>query len=231
VKVLDGIRAIFFDAVGTLLFPDPPAGVIYVSAAARRGLDIDSATIRTRFLAAHRAEEDVDRAAGWVTSEAREVMRWRRIVGECLIEVPDREACFQELFGHFASPAAWRVDAGLPHVLTTLRSKGIQLGIGSNYDGRLRSVLDGLPELALLRERAVISAEVGHRKPATEFFRAVTRAAGCEPGAILFVGDDFENDYEGARMSGLKSVLFGPRNANRGLRDIITDLGQLLSWE
>ena len=37
-----------------------------------------------------------------------------------------------------------------------------------------------------------------------EFFREVIRVADCEPGEILFVGDDVENDYEGARRAGLE---------------------------
>src|SRR5262245_49394151 len=130
-------RAVFFDAVGTLLFPDPPAPVIYAEAASRQGLTVSAEDVRSRFLAAYRAEEAADRLAGWVTSEAREVARWQRIVAESLPGVPDPDACFRELFAHFARPAAWRVDPHAEPVFANLLGSSVVLGIGSNYDSRL----------------------------------------------------------------------------------------------
>ena len=86
----------------------------------------------------------------------------------------------------------------------------------------------GLPQLARLADRLVISADVGFRKPAPEFFREVIRAAGFEPRAILFVGDDVENDYHGARAAGLGAVLLDPRSeANVERR--IASLSELVS--
>ena len=45
------------------------------------------------------------------------------------------------------------------------------------------------------------------RKPAPEFFAAVCRHTGCQPNRILFIGDDFVNDYEGAHTAGLQASL------------------------
>lgn len=224
---LAGVRAVFFDAVGTLLFPEPPAAEIYARVAARHGLAISVHEVRARFLDAFRAEEEADRAAGWVTSEEREVQRWRRIVADSLAGVRDFEACFDELFHHFACPDAWRLDPQTASVLDQLRVRGLQVGIGSNYDARLLSVVDGIPSLAPLRDRVVFSARVGCRKPSLRFFREVIRVAGSEPGEILFVGDDVENDFEGAKRAGLKAVLLAPRAENqkvagvRNLRELL----------
>src|SRR5204863_4853200 len=99
-----------------------------------------------------------------------------------------------------------------PAVFARLRERGIILGIGSNYDSRLLRVVEGHAELAPLRERVVISAAVGHRKPSAEFFRAVARSAQCVPGEVLFVGDDTENDYDAAAAAGLSAVLLDVRN-------------------
>ena len=88
-------------------------------------------------------------------------------------------------------------------------------------------MLDGFPELAPLRERTVISAAVGFRKPSAKFFREVVRVAGCEPGEILFVGDDLRNDYIGATEAGLNAVLLDPRG-DSALQNRITHLAQLL---
>ncbi|HJZ60259.1 MAG TPA: HAD-IA family hydrolase [Gemmataceae bacterium] len=206
-----GIRAVFFDAVGTLLFPVPSAVLIYSGVALRLGVHMPHDEIRDRFLAAYRAEEQIDRKTNWVTSEEREVARWRRIVANTLVDVPDTAACFRELFEHFARPAAWTVNPDAAAVFAALQDRGITLGLASNYDARLWSVIDGHPELTPLCDRVVISAAIGFRKPAPEFFREVVRVAGCEPGEILFVGDDIENDYEGALATGLNAVLLEAR--------------------
>jgi putative hydrolase of the HAD superfamily len=185
--------------------------------------------VRARFLAAYEAEEALDRDAGWVTSETREAMRWRRIVADSLAGVRDPEACFHELFNHFGRPDAWRPNLQAAEVLDQLRTRGMRVGIGSNYDARLVSVLGGIPELAPLRDRVVISAAVGYRKPALGFFREVTRVADCEPGEILFVGNDFENDHEGARRAGLRPVLLGQRADCADRAGRVSELEEILA--
>src|SRR6266487_4093790 len=137
------VRAVFFDAVGTLLFPEPAAFELYRLVAAQHGLILPPAEVQSRFLAAYRAEEVTDRLAGWVTSEEREVCRWQRIVEATLEAVPDPEECFRELFRHFSRPNAWRVDPDAEFLLAELQERGLILGTGSNYDSRLRSVLSG----------------------------------------------------------------------------------------
>lgn len=224
-----GVRAVCFDAVGTLLFPDPSATVIYAEAALRHGLHISEEAVRDRFLAAYRREEDADAAALWATSEDREHDRWRAIVADTLFGVADLDACFAHLFERFAQPGAWRVAPDAAELLVALDARGLVLGMGSNYDARLLSVLTGFPELAPLRDRVVVSATVGVRKPHTDFFREVCRVAGCEPGEVLFVGDDVANDYAGATAAGLHALLLDPRAKHPDVPHRITRLAALLS--
>src|SRR5262245_59498810 len=100
------IRAVFFDAVGTLIEPEPPAAEVYLSVSRKHGGRLELQTIGSRFRAAFRAEEELDQAAGWRTDEHREQRRWRSIVASVLDDVADEEACFQELWQHFAGPRA-----------------------------------------------------------------------------------------------------------------------------
>ncbi|MBX9579502.1 MAG: HAD family hydrolase [Gemmataceae bacterium] len=227
-RVHPGIRAVFFDAVGTLTHPDPGAVAVYAAAARRRGIDLSPDLIRSRFWAAYRAEEEADRAAGWVTSEAREEARWRRIVAESLPEVSADPSLFPELFGHFARPEAWRVDPDAAGVFAELRTRGKTLGVGSNYDARLLGVAAGHPPLDPAALSYVVSAAVGWRKPGRGFFDAVVREAGCDPGEILFVGDDLDNDYHGATAAGLRAVLLDPRGRHPDIPDRIRGLADLV---
>ena len=194
--------------------------------ARRRGVDLSPDLVRARFWAAYQAEEVADLAAGWATSEAREEARWRRIVADTLPEVGD--GLFAELFGHFARPDAWRVDPDAAALFAELAGRGIVLGMGSNYDARLMSVLAGHRELDPLAGRVVVSAAVGWRKPARTFFAEVERAAGVPAADILFVGDDLDNDYHGATAAGLRAVLLDPNARHPDVSDRITRLSGIL---
>lgn len=227
---LGGVRAVVFDAVGTLIHPDPPAPQRYAEVGKRYGSRLGAAEITDRFRAAFRKEEEADRLAGFRTSGQREISRWRHIVGRALDDIADPEACFQELFSWFSRPDAWRVEPETGHVLGALASRNFTLGIASNYDRRLYSVIDGKRELTPASDIVVVSAEIGWRKPAPEFFEALCRAVSCQPSEVLYVGDDRSNDYDGACRAGLKGLLFDPRDRQRdsGVATI-RDFRELLS--
>src|SRR5207248_8504366 len=135
-----GVRAVFFDAVGTLIYPDPPAPAVYAAVGRRHGSRLTATEIASRFpLAFYRTLEE-DERNGLRTGEARELRRWQGIVAAVLDDVTNGLACFQELFAHFARPEAWNCVAGVGAVLAELARRGYRLGIASNYDGRLRRV-------------------------------------------------------------------------------------------
>jgi putative hydrolase of the HAD superfamily len=210
----DAIRVIFFDAVGTLIHPEPSATDVYAAVGRRFGSRFDAAAIKGRFRIAFRRQEEYDRDHGFRTDNEREAERWRTIVAEVLDDATDVEACFQTLFEHFARPSAWTCAPETGSVLNTLLERGYRLGLASNYDKRLHAVVDALPELLPLRYR-VISAEVGWRKPDARFFRKLCEVANVTPDGILVAGDDFANDYEGATAAGMAAVLYDPRDAHR----------------
>jgi putative hydrolase of the HAD superfamily len=204
---------IFFDAVGTLLYPEPPAAQVYVSIGRHFGSRLDEQTVAARFRAAFRREEEVDYTAGLRTNEAREIDRWRNIVTEVLDDVADREACFQALFKHFSRIDAWRCAADAATILNMLSDRGHVLGIASNFDHRLRGLVENLPELRPIRH-LVISSEVGWRKPASAFFDSMCRCVDTPAERILYVGDDPINDYQGARAAGMRAVLLDSRRCS-----------------
>src|SRR5438132_1602800 len=96
------IRAVFFDAVGTLIYPEPNAADVYTAVGRRYGSRLTTEVIAPRFRSAFQAEEALDLRNDLRTYEAREVLRWRRIVAAVLDDVSDAEACFRELFEHFS---------------------------------------------------------------------------------------------------------------------------------
>ena len=219
-----GARAVVFDAVGTVIQPAVSAPRVYAEAAARLGLAADPAVILGRFLEAFRAEEAVDERAGWATSEVREVERWRAIVAATLPGLP----VFDELFNHFARPEAWAVPDDVTATFAALQARGLRLGLGSNYDERLFAVVAGRPELAPLAGCVVVSSRVGVRKPGRAFFDRVCAELGCEPGEVVFVGDDLANDVLGATAAGMTAVLLDPLGRHPEVTQRVAALGELV---
>jgi putative hydrolase of the HAD superfamily len=220
------VRAIFFDAVGTLIHPEPSAAAVYAAVAQRYGSARREEEIALRFAIAFAREDAWDREQGLRTSEAREVMRWRRIVAEVLDDVKDPESCFKELYEHFAVPGNWCCPPDTGEVLGALRNRGYSLGLASNYDRRLHPVVAGLRELRPI-QHVVISSEVGWRKPAQEFYLALCRAAAFLPDQILLVGNEVVNDYEGACAAGCLALLLDPTGSTAKGRNSIKGLNEL----
>src|SRR5687767_14068871 len=111
-QLSSGIRWLLFDAVGTLIYPDPPVAEAYALAASRYNSRLSAAQIKDRFRAAFAAHA----SAGGPTSESHERQRWQKIVAATIDDVPAQHAneLFEHLWNHFAQPGHWRLydDAG-----------------------------------------------------------------------------------------------------------------------
>jgi putative hydrolase of the HAD superfamily len=203
--MMDGIEGLILDAVGTLIEPAPAVAVVYAEAARRQGLDLDAADIKRRFERSFRADEIDEQRGPLATDEAAEHRRWRRIVADVLPDLPNPERGFAELWDHFGRATAWRTFDDVRPLVEALRRAGRRFVIASNFDGRLRAVVRGLPDLA--GAELVISSQVGLRKPHPDFYRAACDRLGLPPERVLCVGDDMENDVLGARRAGLRAIV------------------------
>ncbi len=201
------IGGIVLDAVGTLIDPRPSVAVAYAGAASRQGIDLDPAVIRRRFRTSFGTDE-IDEARGPLfTDEPTERRRWQRIVRDCLPELPDPGRAFAELWDHFGDPASWITFPDVEPALLAFQQAGLRIAIASNFDGRLRNVLNGLSAFASLDVPIVISSEVGRRKPHPDFYRAASDRLNLPPEKVLCAGDDLENDRNGPIRAGLRAVL------------------------
>ena len=235
----DGFRDckwVVFDAVGTLIVPDPAVAVAYHAVGSRLGSQLSVTEVGERFRTVFRSSE-TDHFPGcsvvstrWATNDSVELARWRWIVREVFSDVQEQETCFRELWDHFARPNSWRCFEDVGVTIDRLAHSGLRLAIASNFDGRLNLVCDSLPALAPI-ERRVISAEVGSRKPAPEFYAALSRACECNPHEILMVGDDLENDVLAARAAGFQAIYLDRDNSSvtddgaRSLVELVPRLG------
>lgn len=197
-----GIRAVLFDAVGTLIYPQPSVAVAYTAAGRHCGSCRGADEVAARFRAAFGASERARRTQNvWHTSEAAERRLWREIVDQVFDDVADRGPLFAALWEHFARPQHWALYDDVAVAWQALAGAGFELALASNFDSRLHAVCEGLPPLDRCARRYV-SSEVGFRKPGPAFFRAVERSLELEPRQILLVGDDWENDVLGGSRAG-----------------------------
>jgi putative hydrolase of the HAD superfamily len=227
-----GIDAIVFDAVGTLIEPNPPVADVYVEAARRQGAELDRALVKGRFHQ-HFRNDEVDEMRGpMVTDEATEFRRWRRIVSSVIPEVPNPDQAFFELWDHFSRPQAWCIFPDVGPGLEFLAARNVPIRIASNFDARLRTVVQGLPELAPCAAHLVISSEVGFRKPHAAFYQAACASLRLPLERVLCVGDDLENDVLGPRRAGLQGLLLDRHKLTPGEWPSVPDLAALVSgWE
>lgn len=126
---------------------------------------------------------------------------------------PEPDRAFDELWAHFGCHESWRCFPDTAPVLGSLTKLGISVCIGSNFDRRLRGVVQGLPELSPMVNSLVISSEVGYRKPHPLFFQAACAHLGLPENRVLCVGDDLENDVRGAIDAGLAGLLLDRRQS------------------
>jgi putative hydrolase of the HAD superfamily len=190
------VKAVFFDVGGTLIHPWPSVGEIYASTAKRHGITITPEgaedAFRESWTALKRGELTVSRKDWW-----RELVF--RVLGQ------RNDACFDELFDLFAHAQAWKLYPDAFEALHEIRARALYIGVISNWDERLRPLLDELG-IAPLLDSITVSCEVGAEKPDSEIFRAALRAAGVEAAQALHVGDSIEEDVRGAEQVGLRAA-------------------------
>ncbi len=207
------IRAVFFDVGGTLIEPWPSVGAVYARVGKRFGIRASAGAMEQAFRSAWKELKN-----GAVTTSDREW--WRALVQRAVPQAP--AGYFEALYEEFARPSAWRVYPDVVETLDALRGRGLHVGIISNWDERLRLLLERL-ELSRYFDSMTISCEVGAEKPAAAIFRAALAAARVVPADALHVGDSEEEDRQGAEAVGMRAM-WVRRNAGDGLAEVISEL-------
>lgn len=193
-------RAVFLDALGTLLALEPPAPRL-VAALAERGVEVDedvAAAALAAEIAYYRAHHH----------EARDAASLADLRDRCTIvlqqhlpeRVPDLRAAL------LASLRFTPFDE-VPEALRALRDGGVRLVVVSNWDVSLHEAL-ATSGLAVLVDGAISSAEAGAAKPDPAIFaRALALAGdGIAAAEAVHVGDE-RVDVDGARAAGIAPVL------------------------
>jgi len=211
------IKAVFFDAAGTLITPVRPVGQTYTLLAKNYAMEVSSAEISERFRTCFAASPPLTFPGSTESFEQLERDWWEKLV-RCVFQPLGQfeqfDLFFAELFSYFARPEAWTLYPDVVETLSALQKRGLALDVISNFDSRLIEILAGLG-MAGYFEEVFISSRVGHAKPARQIFEMALQRHNLAPGEAMHVGDSEENDLYGAANAGLLGVLIDRRAYER----------------
>jgi putative hydrolase of the HAD superfamily len=206
------LRAVLFDAVGTLIELREPVGETYARFAADFGAHVPAARLEEAFARViGRSRPLVFPGEPLVRAAALEKEGWRRLVDDTFRSADGAalprpfHAFFDRLFAHYATADAWTLRAGAHDALVALRSRGLATGVVSNFDQRLRPLLAALG-IHHLFHAIVLPADVGAAKPDRAIFDAALKRLGLGGEDVAYVGDRAEQDLAASRAAGLRAV-------------------------
>jgi putative hydrolase of the HAD superfamily len=220
----DSLKAVTFDAAGTLFYLTKTVGDHYQFVAKEVGLNLDAKKLNAAFYSAwakmpprkaiHGPRENDDK--DW----------WRELADHVLSEAApkvgelDRDNFFEVAYEHFAESGVWELYPDVTDVLRELQRR-FQLAIVSNFDGRVRVILERLG-ISKYFGHIFVSSEIGADKPDPEIFRRAVKFLGLQPGDVLHVGDDPERDWRAAAAAGLS--IFRLDRTKNSLHDLLATL-------
>lgn len=235
-RPLGAIALITFDCTGTLFKTRKPIATQYMQAlrevAGPSKLDaiaaVDEQLIESAFLMAYRKACHARPCFGHATVGDR--TWWHDVVSETFAGagLPANAAdsllpdTFDRLWNRFCSSDGFEL---LPHAaeclhrLHTRENASPRIGVVSNWDSRLPSLLDDLG-VAKYIDAIVTSGEVGCEKPDVRIFEEAKRQLGvpADGARLMHVGDSWSRDVLGARAAGFEAVYVGSQAVSAAVR-------------
>ena len=192
-------RAVFLDALGTLVELEPPWVLLRERVPPEGGAE--------RLVAAVRAEMAYYKEHA---HEGRDPASLADLRERCA-RLLSRELGVEVGVDELVDAVRMRAYPDAEPALRALRERGLGLVVVSNWDCSLGSVLERCG-LAPLLDGAISSAEAGSRKPDPGIFEVALAETGCAPEEVLHVGDTPEEDVAGAEAAGIRVLLIDRRD-------------------
>lgn len=211
---MNDIRTILFDAGGTLVFLD----YFFLARELRRnGIVVSSRDVRR---AEYAARAEIDRRLLGAVMDTDETRR-RPYFAALLDHLGVVSQHAQRLIAYFdvihKQNNLWRrMLPSTPAILKQLRLRGLILGVISNSDGRIRTILQQCG-IAHFFDIVVDSHEVGVEKPDPRIFALTLQRLNLRPYHALYVGDIYGIDVVGSERAGLQAILLDTLDLYEGM--------------
>jgi putative hydrolase of the HAD superfamily len=186
-------RAVFLDALGTLVELEPPWRHLATELAIEPS---------ERLVRAMRAEMAYYKRHSHEGRDEASLAALRERCAGVLSRELGREVPVEKMMASIR----FRAYADAPPALAALRRRGLALVCVSNWDVSLPAVLARCGLDGAL-DGVVTSAEAGVRKPDPAIFLPALALARCEPAEAIHVGDTAEEDVAAAEAAGIRALL------------------------
>lgn len=222
--MLSKYKAVFFDVGGTLLRVEPSVGEVYAVYARPFGFKGSGKELNRLFHKEWINSGGIE-SLGKKSGEQAERDFWKSLVFQVFEHsggLENFEHYFEIIYEAFARKDHWHVfddviDSG---ILEKLKNSSITLGVVSNWDSRLHTILKGTG-LAEYFDFILASAEVGSAKPDKKIFIEAIRRSGVKPAEVCHIGDDLLADIRGANSVGIEAILID-RNSKHEKNSLAT---------
>jgi putative hydrolase of the HAD superfamily len=231
----NGIRAILFDLDGTLRHSRPDGAEVFIDHALELGMPIslDERLRGIRWQHYYWANSLELRADFKQYEGDTSTDFWRNYGRRQLIAlgVESQHAgelapALNEYMSEHYKPASV-LDEHAPGMLEELKQAGFTLGVISNREQPFFEELDRL-NISSYFDVLLAAGEIKTYKPDPGIFKAAMERVQLQPGAAMYVGDNYFADIVGSRSAGLRPVLYDPRGIYPDADcDVIQSLDQL----
>ena len=220
------LRAVLFDAAETLFTTRGSVGELYGALAREYGSTADNTEIQAAFIREFQH-------SGPLTTRG-EKQWWHDVVHRVFTEVgmvENFDRFFDQVYDQFRDSRGWLLFPETREVLMELKSRGFKLGVISNFDSRVYTVMQSLG-IHEFFDTVSISSEIGYAKPHPGIFLAAIEALGVPAARILVVGDSLMDDVQAGQLSGMNAVLVDRHNKYPEMKAFkrITNLREVLSF-
>lgn len=232
-------RLITFDVTGTLLKTGLEAH--YTEIGTLHGLTMEPSKLAASFktnmnkLAAEHPVFGKHTGLGWENW-------WRTIVYNVFKEqnVNPCEKALEKVADHliecYGTDKCWHKYPDTVSILEYLKNHDVVLGVISNFDGRLESVLAST-ELRPYFSFVLSSYDLGSEKPDPTIFEEALKIArrygpAVRPQEAVHIGDTYDKDYIGAKNANWNGILIArdtTKEAKAPAKDVFNTLDELRS--
>jgi putative hydrolase of the HAD superfamily len=204
------IKAVFFDLYNTLVTYDPPREEIQARILKEFGIEVKPEALLRPIMT---ADEFIYREHARLPMSKRSKEETTTLYIQyhgILLKEAGIEASKDVIAGILGKWMNFDLKMALfddvAPALTSLKGRGLILGLISNVDRDVAHLYQGLG-LSNWLEVMVTSQEVGFNKPHPEIFKAALKRAGVEPAEAIYVGDQYEIDVVGSNKAGMLGIL------------------------
>lgn len=209
------LRWVLWDIKDTLIKVRLSVGEQYCSEAERMGLSLNPVKVDSAFRQAYKSYSNRYPNYGiaqglnghtWWTTVVKDTFYICGVQDQALLQTISHN-----LYHNFCNAQNWEVFDDSKKVLEACASLGLKLGVVSNFDKRLETILkscDLLPHFSF----CITSEDANVAKPSPLIFEQALQKCGVSAAEVAHVGDHYIKDYLASRSVGIHGFLLDRHN-------------------